>query len=178
MKIRSHCPINYALELWGDRWSLLIIRDMVIFGKKTYGEFLESEEKIATNILASRLDQLEQNGIVVKEPSDVDKRKEIYRLTEKGLDLIPILLEIGIWSAKHDAETDAPADWIALVKADKERIAHLVWETVQRGGSAFVGPDSVISQLVGADSKTCPTEKTLFLLKGFGAGIEQDEEAQ
>src|ERR1700740_1167472 len=91
---RSDCPINFALETFGDSWSLLIIRDMVYFGKKTYGEFLESEEGMATNILASRLARLEQQGILLKHPSPSDKRKEEYVLTEKGLDLIPFLVDM------------------------------------------------------------------------------------
>ena len=99
---RSDCPINFALETFGDMWSLLIVRDIVYFGKKTYGEFLESDEGIATNILASRLAQLEQKGVLLKKPHDTDKRKEVYALTEKGLDLIPILLELANWSAQHD----------------------------------------------------------------------------
>jgi len=105
---RSDCPINFALEMFGDSWSLLIIRDMVYFGKKTYGEFLESDEGIATNILASCLAQLEQKGIPTKKRCDADKRKELYMLTEKGLDLIPILVEMVNWGAKHDPETGAP----------------------------------------------------------------------
>src|SRR5437879_173146 len=113
---RSDCPINFALETLGDRWSLLIVRDIVYFGKKTYGEFLAAEEGIATNILASRLVQLEQTGILTKKPHDTDKRKELYLLTEKGLDLIPILLEMSGWSAKHDLQTGAPAAWVAMVK--------------------------------------------------------------
>src|SRR6185503_5849204 len=99
---RSDCPINFALETFGDTWSLLIIRDIVYFGKKTYGEFLDSDEGIATNILANRLVHLEQKGILLKKPHDTDKRKEVYLLTEKGLDLIPILLEMAGWSAQHD----------------------------------------------------------------------------
>ena len=144
---RSDCPINFALETFGDTWSLLIVRDIVYFGKKTYGEFLESEEGIATNILASRLAQLEQKGILVKKPSDMDKRKEIYSLTEKGLDLISVLLEIAGWGARHDPQTGAPPDWIATVNADKENIANLIRETVRNGGSVFVGPNSVVSKL-------------------------------
>jgi len=144
---RSDCPINFCLETFGDTWSLLIIRDIVYFGKKTYGEFLESEEGIATNILASRLAQLEQKGILVKTPHATDKRKEIYALTEKGLDLIPILLEMASWGARHDPQTGAPRDWIALVNANKEAMTQLIRETVQNGGSIFVGPDSVVSQL-------------------------------
>ena len=85
---RSDCPINFALETFDDPWSLLIIRDIVYFGKKTYGEFLASEEGMATNILASRLAHLEQQGLLVKKPSEQDKRKEEYVLTETGLDLI------------------------------------------------------------------------------------------
>lgn len=144
---RSDCPISFLLETLGDTWSLLIVRDMVYFGKKTYGEFLESEEGIATNILANRLAKLEQNGILVKKTHPDDKRKELYSLTEKGLDLIPILLEMANWSAKHDPHTGAPQDWITLVNANKENITRLIRETVQSGGAIFVGADSVISKL-------------------------------
>ena len=105
---RSHCPINFALETFGDPWSLLIIRDIVYFGKKTYKEFLASEEGMATNILASRLAQLEQQCILVKKPSEHDSRKEEYVLTEKGLNLIPVLVEMANWSAQHDPHTAAP----------------------------------------------------------------------
>jgi DNA-binding HxlR family transcriptional regulator len=146
---RSDCPINFALETFGDMWSLLIIRDMVYFGKKTYGEFLASDEGIATNILASRLVQLEQQGLLVKKPDETDKRKEVYFLTDKGLDLIPILLDLASWGAQHDPHTAAPTAWIARVKADKEKMIQLIRETVQRGGSIFSGPHSVVSQLTG-----------------------------
>lgn len=144
---RSDCPISFGLETFGDRWTLLIIRDIVYFGKKTYGEFLESDEGIATNILADRLAQLEDNGILVKTHSATDKRREIYTLTDKGLDLIPILLEIAQWSFKHDPQTGAPEAWIATVKANKEAMTALIRETVRNGGAIFVGPNSVVSQL-------------------------------
>lgn len=144
---RSDCPISVGLETFGDLWSLLIIRDIVYFGKKTYGEFLDSDEAIATNILASRLQHLEQKGILVKTPSATDKRKEVYSLTEKGLDLIPILLEIASWSAQHDPQTGAPPDWIATVNADKVNMIRLIRKTVRQGGAIFVGEGSVISQL-------------------------------
>jgi DNA-binding HxlR family transcriptional regulator len=146
---RSDCPINFALETFGDRWSLLIIRDMVYFGKKSYSEFLASDERMATNILASRLVQLEQKGLLVKKPDVTDRRKEVYVLTEKGLDLIPILLELAGWGAQHDPQTAAPQAWMARVKADKEKMIQLIRETVQRGDSVFSGPDSVVSQLAG-----------------------------
>lgn len=144
---RSDCPINFALETFGDPWSLLIIRDIVYFGKKTYGDFIASEEGMATNILASRLAHLEQQGILVKKPSSTDKRKEEYALTEKGLDLIPVLVEMANWSAEYDPDTGAPADWIALMRSDREKMIRLMRETVQSGRAVFVGEESLVSQL-------------------------------
>ena len=145
---RSDCPINFALEIFGDPWSLLLIRDIVYFGKKTYGEFLASEEGMATNILASRLAHLEHQGILVKRHSEKDKRKEEYALTEKGLDLIPVLVEMANWSAEYDSHTGAPAAWIALMKADREKMIGVIRESVQDGGSVFVGEKSLVSQFV------------------------------
>jgi DNA-binding HxlR family transcriptional regulator len=145
---RSDCPINFALETFGDPWSLLLIRDIVYFGKKTYSEFLESEEGIATNILASRLAHLEQKGILVKKPSEKEKRKEEYVLTEKGLSLIPVLVEMANWSAEHDPQTAAPAAWIALMKTEREKMIQLIHETVQSGGAVFAGEKSLVSQFM------------------------------
>ncbi len=98
---RSNCPVNFGLEAFGDRWSLLIIRDIVFWGKKTYGDFLRSDEQIATNILASRLASLEASGIVSKLPHATDRRKDVYQLTARGLDLIPLMVEIISWSGKQ-----------------------------------------------------------------------------
>jgi DNA-binding HxlR family transcriptional regulator len=145
---RSDCPINFALEVFGDPWSLLLIRDIVYFGKKTYGEFLASEEGMATNILASRLAHLEQQGILTKKLSASDKRKEEYVLTEKGLDLIPVLVEMANWSAQYDPQTTAPAAWIALMRAEREQMLQQIRETVQGGGSVFVGEKSLLARLV------------------------------
>lgn len=144
---KSHCPVNYALEAFGDSWSLLIVRDIAFWGKHTYGEFLESKEGIATNMLAARLVQLEQKGIITKAPHPTDKRKEVYNLTDKGLDLIPVMLEMSGWSATHDAETTAPQAFVKAAYADRTKVFALARETVARGGSVFVGPDSVIAQL-------------------------------
>lgn len=144
---RSDCPISFALETFGDTWSLLIIRDIVYFGKHTYGEFLASEEGMATNILASRLARLEEQGILVKHPSPSDKRKEEYVLTEKGLDLIPVLAEMANWSAEYDPQTGAPPAWIALMKAKREEMIERMRETVRSGNAIFVGENSLVSQL-------------------------------
>ena len=105
---KSHCPVNFALETFGDAWSLLIVRDIVFWGKRTYKEFLASDEAISTNVLAARLAHLEQRGILEREPHGSDRRREVYTLTEKGLGLIPVLPEMSGWSARNDPDTTAP----------------------------------------------------------------------
>lgn len=99
--MRSDCPLNYAIEIFGDKWTLLIIRDLIFFDKRYYHEFLSSQEKISTNILADRLAALEKNGFVRREKDEHHKQKIIYRLTEKGIDLLPLIMEIGLWSDKY-----------------------------------------------------------------------------
>ncbi|RAJ02345.1 HxlR family transcriptional regulator [Chitinophaga skermanii] len=99
--MRSGCPLNYGLEIFGDKWTLLIIRDLMFFNKKYYNEFLQSEEGISTNILADRLQLLEKNKFIRKEKDGEHKQKIIYRLTQKGIDLMPLLMEIGLWSDKY-----------------------------------------------------------------------------
>ncbi|MEZ7891668.1 MAG: helix-turn-helix domain-containing protein [Candidatus Wallbacteria bacterium] len=101
VKRRSMCPISSTLDILGDKWSLLIIRDLMFIGKKTYGEFLKSEESIATNILAERLSFLEREQIIEKTEFPDNKVKNLYRLTSKGLDLLPILLDMIVWGDKY-----------------------------------------------------------------------------
>lgn len=115
---RSGCPINVLLETLGDTWSLLIVRDMMFFGRTTYNEFLNAGEGIATNILSDRLQRLECVGIVEKRRNPSDARKFIYRLTAKGFDLAPMLVEMILWSAQHE-ETAAPPEIIERMKADR-----------------------------------------------------------
>jgi DNA-binding HxlR family transcriptional regulator len=98
---RSMCPISCTLDILGDKWTLLIIRDLMFAGKKTYGEFLQSEEKIATNILADRLVILEKAGIIEKKAFPGNKVKNLYQLTPKGIDLMPTLFEIILWGDKY-----------------------------------------------------------------------------
>jgi DNA-binding HxlR family transcriptional regulator len=101
-KRRSGCPLNASVEMLGDRWSLLIIRDMMVLGSRTYKEFLHSHEKIATNILADRLRRLEADGIIAARPDPADGRKLIYVLTDKGIGLAPVLTEMVLWAAAHE----------------------------------------------------------------------------
>ena len=101
-KRRSECPLNASVEMLGDRWSLLIIRDMMLRGFRTYKQFMECYEGIATNILADRLRRLTANGIVTAVPDPRDGRKLIYQLTAKGIDLAPVLTEMVLWAAAHE----------------------------------------------------------------------------
>ncbi|MET0936178.1 MAG: helix-turn-helix domain-containing protein [Luteibacter sp.] len=137
--IRSHCAVNYGVEVFGDRWSLLIVRDIVFAGKKTYGEFLKSEEGIATNVLASRLAFLEAQGILSRSPNPDDGRKDFYTLTEKGLDLIPVVLTITLWSAKHDAKSYArrSKEFLARISESPLQVAEEVKALVRGGGCVF-----------------------------------------
>jgi len=116
---RSSCPINASLEALGDRWSLLIVRDMAMAGAKTYRDFLSSPEGIATNILAARLKQLERHGIVEKSPDPDDSRRWIYTLTPKGLDLAPAIVELVIWGARYH-ETQAPPAILREIARDRD----------------------------------------------------------
>ena len=109
---RSGCPISFTLDFLGDKWTLLIIRDMVFLGKKYFGEFLESDEKIATNILADRLKRLEEDKIIFKKDNPDNQKKFIYGLTEKGIELVPLLLEMIKWGAKHNPHTAAPKEFV------------------------------------------------------------------
>jgi DNA-binding HxlR family transcriptional regulator len=137
-RLRSHCPINFVLESVGDKWSLLIVRDIVFFGKKTYGEFLRSQEGIATNLLASRLERLQTQGILRKIPHKEDKRKDYYILTEKGLDLLPIVLEMIVWSAKHDAKSAVHRRKEFVAQIRKKKIhADKIKRLVRAGGFVF-----------------------------------------
>lgn len=136
---RSHCPINLSIETFGDPWSLLIVRDIIYFGKRTFGEFLDSDEGIARNILTDRLAQLQAKGLLVKKPHPEDGRKEIYELTEDGLDLIPVLLDMAEWGAKRAPEDELPLEWLQKVRDRRDELIPKIRETVRRGGSIFGG---------------------------------------
>lgn len=116
---RSNCPINFVLETFGDKWTLLVIRDLMFHGKRYYGDFLASDEGISTNILADRLQRLERDGVVEKEIDPDNRSRSIYRLTQKGKDLLPVMLEITAWSGKYDAKTNAPAPLLEALKKNR-----------------------------------------------------------
>ncbi len=121
LKHRSGCPVSISLEIFGDRWSLLIIRDLMVRGFRTFKEFQNSGEGIATNILTERLRRLEKAGIIGEEAEAQDKRRINYRLTKKGIDLAPVLLDLLIWGSRHE-ETGAPCAIIEEMASRREEI--------------------------------------------------------
>lgn len=126
LKRRSHCPIAFALEIFGDKWSLLILRDLIFKDQSYYEDFLKAGEGIATNILADRLLRLKSEGLIVAQANPENRRRILYRPTEKALDLIPMLLEIIEWSAKYDSKTAAPKEFVRMLKRDRKTLAEQV----------------------------------------------------
>jgi DNA-binding HxlR family transcriptional regulator len=135
LKKRSSCPVSSSLDIWGDKWSLLIVRDLMFAKQCTYGDFLKSAEKIAPNILASRLQMLEENGIITKLEHPDSKAKVLYKLTQKGIDLLPLMVEINLWAEKYFS---LPKDRLAIiteVKKDKEGFLKATTKELQRNSN-------------------------------------------
>jgi DNA-binding HxlR family transcriptional regulator len=119
VKKRSNCPVSCSLDVWGDKWSLLIIRDLMLAKQCTYGDFLKAGEGIATNILASRLQSLEENKLIEKLEHPDSKAKVLYKLTRKGIDLLPIIIEINLWAEKYFSIPEDRKAMLKEVKKDK-----------------------------------------------------------
>ena len=130
---KSDCAINFSLETFGDPWSLLIVRDIIFFNKKTFGEFMASDERIGTNTLSRRLASLEIQGIITKHPSITDKRKDSYTLTDKGLALVPILVDLTEWGATYDSDTGASPDQVMAMRANRGAFIKATQEKVRIG---------------------------------------------
>lgn len=131
---RSGCPISIALDIFGDRWSLLIVRDLMFKGLRTFNEFAASDEGIATNILTDRLAKLEAAVILTKRPDPADARRIQYRLTAKGIDLAPALVEVVLWAARYE-DTDAPTSIVRTMRSNRERFIGEIrkrWESESR----------------------------------------------
>lgn len=148
-KRRSGCPIAFGLDIFGDRWSLLVLRDLIFDGKSRFQDFLGSGERISTNILAARLEQLVRAGLIQKTPDTADKRRFAYAPTAKGLDLIPLLLEFVRWSGKHDPETEAAPEFLRLLEQDREGV-------IARVRSRFTAPGMVPPPLFERPKRATP----------------------
>jgi DNA-binding HxlR family transcriptional regulator len=128
MKRRSTCPVSMSLDILGDRWSLLIIRDLMVRSYRTFKQFQTAGEGIASNILTDRLRMLQASKIITAEAEESDGRRINYRLTERGIDLAPVLLELLIWGARHE-KTAAPC---AVIDHMEQNRAAVLAETRRR----------------------------------------------
>lgn len=119
---RSVCPIANALDLIGDKWTLLVVRDLLFLGKRQFGEFIQSPERIPSNILADRLKRLEKAGLVTRKPYQNRPVRYQYRLTPKGADLLPVLKEMVRWASKHiPGAAKPPAGFIEKFENQRNR---------------------------------------------------------
>ena len=151
---RSGCPVSIALDMLGDRWSLLIVRDMMVRGYRTFREFQRSGEGIASNILSDRLQKLESAGMVMREAAADDGRSTYYRLTPKGIALAPVLLELLIWSARHQP-TGAPC--AVIDHMEQNRVAVLA-ETYRRWAER--DPTPILPPFQTPAEKASPNKKS------------------
>lgn len=119
-KPKSHCPVHFALDVFGDAWSLLVVRDLMFKQKSSYRELLDGGDGISTNILADRLARLEAEGIITRDVVRTAEARTRYRLTAKGLDLMPMLVEMIAWSARYDPKTAADTGFVRRVRADRD----------------------------------------------------------
>lgn len=150
--------MSISLDMLGDRWSLLIVRDMMVRGYRTFREFQRSGEGIATNILSDRLRKLQADGIVTTEPARDDARSIYYRLTAKGIDLAPVLLEFLIWAGKHEA-TGAPQPFIAQMEQNRSAIlAETYRRWLERDTTPLIPPFS--SSSASKPAKSSPKGKS------------------
>ncbi len=136
---RSDCPIHFGTEVFGDPWTLLILRDLLLKGRSTYSDFLHAEEGIATNVLADRLTRLEEDGLVTAERGIAGGRAHRYHPTRMAIDLLPVLLQIIAWSATYDPATAADPDFVNRLRTDpaglerdlKDQAAELIWSVTE-----------------------------------------------
>lgn len=129
---RSNCPISFGLDIFGDKWSLLIIRDIMFYGRSRYSDFAPREH-IATNILADRLRSLEDAGIVEKRRDGSERKTHEYAVTATGRALLPTLVEMTLWGLRYDPETPASDEFLARVDRDARRVAREVARAIDRG---------------------------------------------
>jgi DNA-binding HxlR family transcriptional regulator len=131
-RARSTCPISFALEIFGDRWTLLVLRDLLLRGRRRYRELLRSEEGIATNVLADRLKRLERRGLIRKLRDEADGRQFVYAATPLAVSLVPMLIEMSVWGARSGAGSDVDPAFIARFETDREDLIAEIQAEVRR----------------------------------------------
>lgn len=147
LDVKSNCPVNFTTEIFGDAWSLLILRDMAIEGKTTFGEFLAAKERIGRSVLADRLANLESRGVITTRECPSDKRRVHYVLAEEGVKALPLLYEFVAWGSEVSPNPSTSKEWFASLELDRATVLE-AWRKAILAGSSFQdGPDSAIQQL-------------------------------
>ena len=123
---RSDCPISFALGIFGDRWTLLVLRDLMLRNKRRFKELAAAPERIATNVLSDRLRRLADAGLITREPDPEDRRQGIYRATERGIDLVPMLVELVVWGARNDPGTGVTRDFIERFERNRQGLIRAI----------------------------------------------------
>jgi len=129
---QSGCPVAFTLDTFGDKWSILVVRDMMLNAKKYYGELLECPEHIASNILADRLKRLEEARVITKNPDPEDQKRYVYELTQKGVDLLPLVLEAVMWGSKYASKNSTPKEFLRWLKKDRDAVAREILASLSR----------------------------------------------
>ncbi|HSX35980.1 MAG TPA: helix-turn-helix domain-containing protein [Patescibacteria group bacterium] len=129
---RSDCPVSFGLDIFGDKWTLLILRDIMFYNRTRFSDFAP-QEHIATNILADRLSRLEDAGIIKKHRDEVLKNQYVYTVAQKGKDLLPVLIEMTLWGFQYDAKTPASKVFVERIKTDKRKLGSGMAQSISRG---------------------------------------------
>jgi DNA-binding HxlR family transcriptional regulator len=129
---RSNCPISFTLDAFGDRWTLLVLRDIMFYDRTRFSDFMPVE-RIATNILADRLSKLEAAGMITKERDANLKNQFIYSVTPKGKSLLPLLIEMTLWGLEHDPESLASKEFVERARNEKTKVVREISRAIERG---------------------------------------------
>lgn len=147
LDVKSLCPINFTVEIFGDPWSLLIVREIAAFGKRTFGQLMSTQERIGSSVLADRLAHLERADIIAHESDSSDKRKILYGLTKRGLSTLPILYEVAVWGSRTSLNPVSAPEWFTSLELDRATVLAAWHRALESDSSFFSGPNSVVVQL-------------------------------
>ncbi len=148
----KQCPVRYVMGVFGDRWSLLIIRDMMFRGSARFQDFLKAGEGISTNILSDRLSRLEAQEIITRQRDPANGRQVLYELTEKGSDLLPVMLAAIEWAEKYDPETDVSHEFAERVRTDMFGVRDEMLDAMRKP-AASPGSPRPIDLITGAPDR-------------------------
>ena len=136
----KHCPIRFVMGVFGDRWSLLIVRDMMFRGSTRFQDFLDADEGISTNILSDRLSRLEAQEIISRRRDPANGRQVLYSLTDKGRDLLPVMLAVIDWAEKYDPDTHVSPEFAEQLRLDVDAVRDAMFDAMERSKSS---PDAL-----------------------------------